>query len=240
MAIPALLAASPYILQGMGLLGGIFGKKKRKYMDSEALRQMYGPQAVGKDTTELANYILNSPYGQQLMSSAAEQGQTFQTEMASRAAASGLSPDTGGQSGAGDFATSAAAGAQSGFERQTRAGMFEAAMPIAAQMSAARMQAALGQEQDQNMNAPLNLIGRIGSAAGQVAASIPARARPDTSSKLPTAALAGAANYVHEAPALRSAAPAASRTGYQSPWRTAMSGNVRSGSMRRGLTGGRR
>jgi hypothetical protein len=135
-------------------------------MDEETLRQLYGPQAVGRDTTQLANYILNSPYGQQLMSSAAEQGQTLQNEMNARAASAGLSPDTGGQSGASDFATSAAAGAQAGF--------YQTAMPIAADMASARMQAALGQQSEQNAYAPTNLIGRIGAAAGQVAASLPA------------------------------------------------------------------
>jgi hypothetical protein len=173
MPVPAVLAAAPYVLQGLSALGGIFGKKKRKYMDEETLRQVYGPQAVGRDTTQLAQYILNSPYGQQLMATAAEQGQTIQNEMNAKAAAAGLSPDTGGQSGASDFATSTAAGAQTGLERQTKAGFYTAAMPIAAEMVGGRMQAALGQQSEQNAYAPTNLIGRVGSAAGQVAASLP-------------------------------------------------------------------
>lgn len=172
--VQAAMVAAPYVLQGLSALGGIFGKKKRKYMDEETLRQVYGPQAVGRDTTQLAQYILNSPYGQQLMSTAAEQGQTIQNEMNAKAAASGLSPDTGGQSGTGDFATSAAAGAQSGLERQTKAGFYESAMPVAAEMVSGRMQAALGQQSEQNAYTPTNFIGRLGAAAGQVAASLPA------------------------------------------------------------------
>jgi len=115
MPLPGIAAAgikaAPYILQGLSALGGVFGKKK-KYMDAETLRQLYGPRAIGKDTQELSNYILNSPYGQQLMASAAEQGQGLQTDMAARAAASGLSPDTGASSGASDFQVSAATQAQ--------------------------------------------------------------------------------------------------------------------------------
>jgi hypothetical protein len=168
---PLLLKSVPYVLQGLSALGGIFGKKK-KYMDAETLRQLYGPNAVGKDTTELAQYILNSPYGQQLMAQAAEQGQTFQNEMNAKAEAEGLSPDTGGQSAASDFATSSGAAAQAGLERQTRAGITQSAMPIAADMAAARMQAALMQQAQQNGDT--NLMQRIGAAAGQTAVTLSA------------------------------------------------------------------
>jgi hypothetical protein len=178
--IAAGIKAAPYALSALSALGGIFGKKKRKYMDEQTLRQLYGPQAVTRDATDLAHYILNSPYGQELMTSAAEQGQSLQTAMAGRAAEAGLSPDTGGQSGASDFAVSAATGAQSGLERQTKSGIYQAALPLAAQMAESRMQAALGQQSEQNAVTPVNLMGRIGSAAGQVAATIPAAAPPAT------------------------------------------------------------
>lgn len=172
MALPALaVQAAPYILQGISALGGLFGKKK-KYLDEQTLRQLYGPKAIAGDTTELANYILNSPYGQQLLASAAEQGQGIQTEMAARAAASGLSPDTGGQSGASDFAVSAATQAQTGLERQTKAGIYQSAMPVAADLVSGRMQVALANQAQKN--AEPSMWQRIGAAAGQVAATLPA------------------------------------------------------------------
>jgi len=127
-------------LNGASILGGIFGKK-RKHIDPEYLRTHFGPQSVARDTTELANYIMNSPYGQQLLANAAESGQNFQTDMAARAAASGLDPSSGGQAGAGDFATSAAGQAQNTFERQTKQGFYQAAMPIAAQQNSERQNA---------------------------------------------------------------------------------------------------
>ena len=127
-------------LNGASILGGIFGKK-RKHIDPEYLRAHFGPQAVARDTTDLANYIMNSPYGQQLLANAAESGQNFQTDMAARAAASGLDPSSGGQAGAGDFATSAAGQAQNTFERGTKAGFYQSAMPLAADMNAARQNA---------------------------------------------------------------------------------------------------
>lgn len=172
--LAAALQAAPYVLQGISALGGIFGKKK-KYLDNEALRQMYGPNAIGKDTSELSNYILNSPYGQQLMASAAEQGQGLQTDMNARAAASGLSPETGASSGASDFQVSAGNQAQTGLERQTRAGIIQSAMPIAADLVGSRMQAALGQQSQQN--ADPSTMQRIGAAAGQTAAGLPAPAQ---------------------------------------------------------------
>lgn len=174
---PAIAMAAPYVLQGLSALGGIFGKKK-KYMDEQTMRALYGPQAIGKDTTELANFILNSPYGQQLMAQAAEAGQGLQTEMASNAAMSGLSPDTGAESGTSTFATGAAKQAQTGLERQTRAGIYQSAMPIAADLVGNRMQVALGNMKDQN--ATPNFLQRLGSAAGQVAATLPAPAPAQT------------------------------------------------------------
>jgi len=173
--VQAALMAAPYVLQGISALGGLFGKKK-KHMDSEALRQMYGPRAIGKDTQELSNYILNSPYGQQLMASAAEQGQGLQTDMAARAAASGLSPDTGASSGASDFQVSAAGQAQTGLERGVKAGITQSAMPIAADLVGGRMQAALQAQSE--MNAQPSTMQRIGAAAGQVAAAIPKAGAP--------------------------------------------------------------
>lgn len=163
-------AAIPYILQGASLLGGVIGKK-RKAIDPEYLRQHFGPRAVAQNAQELSNYILNSPYGQQLMASAAEQGQGLQTEMAARAAQSGLSPDTGGQSAASDFATSAASQAQAGFERQTRAGITQSAMPIAADMTANLQNAYIQDLEEQN--AQPSIWQRIGAAAGQAASMFP-------------------------------------------------------------------
>lgn len=199
------LAAAPYVLQGLSALGGIFGRKKKKYMDPETLRRLYGPGAIGRDTTDLANSIINSPYGQQLLASAAEQGQTLQTEMGARAAESGLSPDTGGQSGAGDFAVSAAAGAQSGLERQTKAGIYQSAMPLAAQFNQSLMQAGL--EQQGQQNAEPSTWQRIAGAAGQAAAAIPAGG-PSTPSGALGEAASGPVMRPSEMPGLRNVRPA--------------------------------
>lgn len=150
-------------LNGASILGGVFGKK-RKHIDPEYLRQHFGPSAIAKDTTELANFIMNSPYGQQLLASAAESGQNFQTDMAARAAASGLDPSSGGQAGAGDFATSAAGQAQNTFERQTKQGFYQAAMPLAAEGVAGRQNAYINDFQSNGV-AQDNVWGRIGQAA---------------------------------------------------------------------------
>jgi len=170
--IQAALTAAPYILNA---LGGIFGKKK-KYIDPEELRQKYGPAAVARDTQALSNYILNSPYGQQLMAQAAEQGQGFQTQMAANAAASGLSPSTGGESGASTFATGAASQAQGGLERQTKAGIWQAAMPIAAQQNAGYADLALANQAARNGEP--STFQKIAAASGQLASGYNAMKKP--------------------------------------------------------------
>lgn len=164
--------AVPYILQGMSALGGIYGKKK-KYIDPEMLRQKYGPRAVASDTQELSNYILNSPYGQQLMASAAEQGQGIQNEMASRAAASGLSPDTGASSGASDFAVSAGSQAQTGLERGVKSSIYQSAMPIAAQQNADYAKLLMANNDERN--AEPSIWQKLGAAAGTASSMFPGK-----------------------------------------------------------------
>lgn len=165
--IQAALVAAPYILNA---LGGVFGKKK-KYLNPEVMQQKYGSRAVAKETQDIANFILNSPYGQQLLAGAAESGQNLQTEMDARAAQSGLSPDTGASSGASTFATSAGAQAQGNLERQTKAGIWQAALPIAQQQVAQR--AALEQSNLADQNAQPSLFQKIAAASGQLAQSNP-------------------------------------------------------------------
>jgi hypothetical protein len=240
-----LLAAAPYILSGISALGGIFGKKK-KHMDSETLRQLYGPRAISKDTSELANYILNSPYGQQLLASAAEQGQGLQSDMAQRAAISGLSPDTGASSGASDFQVSAATQAQTGLERGVRANIYQSAMPIAADLVSGRMAAAL-QAQGET-NADPTLMQRIGAAAGQVASDL----KPPAAKTATTNAAAGTSQLAipKVVPDPNTGAPTLGVAPQMpvlpqpnqapSQFRGTSLTNARSGGMRRALTGGRR
>jgi hypothetical protein len=164
--IAAALTAAPYILNA---LGGIFGKKK-KYIDPEELRQKYGPQAIGRDTQAISNFILNSPYGQELMKQAATSGQELQTNLASNAASAGLSPDTGASSGASDFATAAAPQAQAALEGQTKAGIWQAALPIAAGQNASYADLALANQNAANQEP--STFQKIAAASGQLAQGV--------------------------------------------------------------------
>lgn len=163
-------AALPYIMQGASLLGGLIGKKQQK-IDPEYMRSHFGAGAIANEAQNMANSILSSGYGQQLMSSAATQGQQFATDMAAKAAASGLSADTGGQSGVGDFATSAAGQAQAGLERGVKSDVYASAMPVAAQTIA--QQRADYEQARQEANAQPSMWQKIGTAAGQVASMLP-------------------------------------------------------------------
>ena len=164
------IQAIPYVLQGLSAMGGIFGHKK-KYIDPEMLRQKYGPAAVASDAQQLSNHILNSPYGQQLMASAATQGQGLESNMAQNAARSGLDASSGGESGASTFATGAASQAQAGLERGVKADVWKSALPIAAQQNQGYADLEMQNNEEQN-NTP-NAWQRIGAAAGQAASMFP-------------------------------------------------------------------
>lgn len=159
-------------LTGASLAGGIFGRK-RKHIDPEYLRQHFGAKAISDDTHDLANRILNSPYGQKLLANAAESGQNFQTSMAAKAAASGLDPSSGASAGAGDFATSAAAQAQNTFERGVRGDVYAQAMPIAERQNEALRNAYINDLQGGGyQDDKAGMWQAIGNAAGQARASI--------------------------------------------------------------------
>jgi len=165
--------AAMFALQLASAGGGILGKK-RKHIDPEMLRQKFGPGAVSKETMELANYILNSPHGQKLLAGAAESGQQFGRDVNANAAAAGLA-GPGGSSGTGIFATSAGGQAQSGFERAIKGDVYNAAMPVAANMVGQRQQAYIndlngGGYQDDRARM-FEQIGSAASAAGTLAGS---------------------------------------------------------------------
>jgi hypothetical protein len=161
----AALMAAPYILNG---LGAVFGKK-RKYIDPQYLHDQYGPDAIAADTQRIANNILNSPYGQQLMAHAATGGQQLQSNLASNAAASGMGNGSGATSGASDFAAATAPQAQAALEGQTKAGIWQSAMPLAAGLNQNLAGVAeRGAVYNNNQPSPFE---KIAGAAGQWAAT---------------------------------------------------------------------
>lgn len=151
------------VLSGLSALGGIFGRRKQKYLDPTMYNQMFGAKAMSQRAHELIQHIVNSPYGQQLMQSAAEQGQGLQTGLARQAAEAGFGPAGGAASGASDFATAAAPQAVGALQRDVLSGITQQALPIAQQM--------VGNEADLYMrnlaakNAEPTTLGRIGTAA---------------------------------------------------------------------------
>jgi len=151
------------LLSGLSALGGIFGKKKQKYMSPEMYNQMFGAKAMGARTQELVNQIINSPYGQQLMQNAAEQGQDFQTNLARQSAISGFGPAGGATSGASDFAAAGGGGAVSALQRGITSDLWKNAMPIAQGMVQREGDLALGNLASQN--AQPTMLSRLGEGA---------------------------------------------------------------------------
>lgn len=154
---PALMLA---LLSGVG---GIFGKRKQKYMDPVMYNQLFGAKAIGSRTQELVNQIINSPYGQQLMQGAAEQGQALQTGLDRSAAMAGFGPAGGAQSGASDFAVAAGPAAVGALQRGVTSDLWKNAMPIAQGMVQREGDIALGNLAARN--AEPTMLGRLGQGA---------------------------------------------------------------------------
>jgi len=173
---------APLILGGLSALGGIFGKRKQKYMDPTMYNQMFGAKAIGQRTQELVNQIANSPYGQQLMQSAAAQGQDLQTGLNKSAAMAGFGPAGGAQSGASDFGVAAGPAAVGSLQRGVLSGLTQSAMPIAQGMVQNEGNLALGNMAAQN--AEPTMLGRLGSAAGTALSGASSGAYGDWMKKL--------------------------------------------------------
>jgi hypothetical protein len=166
----AALKAAPWILKGISALGGVFGKK-RKYLSPEMAHKKYGPQALAARTQELQNFILSSPYGQQLLGGAAQSAQQMQSDVASRAAGSGLGPSGGAESGANIFAGGVASGAGNVLRGDVQKSVWQSALPEAQRM--------LANEQELEMagiagrNAEPSTFQKIAAAAGAVGNFVP-------------------------------------------------------------------
>lgn len=154
---------APLILGGLSMLGGIFGRRKQRYMDPAMYNQLFGAKAIGERTQQLVNQIANSPYGQKLMQDAAVQGQELQTGLNRSAAMSGFGPAGGAQSGASDFGVAAAPQAVGALQRGVTSNLWANAMPIAQGMVQREGDLALSNMNAQN--AEPTIWGRIGQAA---------------------------------------------------------------------------
>src|SRR5258705_1319953 len=160
------------VLAAASLAGGILGGK-RKHIDPEWLKQHFGPGAVSEEALNLFNNLINSPYGQKIMTNAAEQGQQFGRNVNQQAAESGLAGPEG-TSGTGIFATSAAQGATDSLQRGVKGDFYQMVLPIAQQMVSERMQAYLNdQQQGGYQTGAAKTWQQIGQAAGTAGAMIP-------------------------------------------------------------------
>jgi len=113
----------------------------KKAIDPEWLKQHFGADAVNEETIAMFNNVINSPYGQQAMATATQQGNQFESQLRAASAASGLGAGEGGQSGSSIFSESAAGGATKGLQREAKAGIFQQVMPEAANMVRSRLAA---------------------------------------------------------------------------------------------------
>src|SRR5687767_7318659 len=159
------------VLAAASAAGAILGGQ-RKSLDINWLKKHFGAAAVTQEALQLFNSIINSPHGQSLIASAAEEGQAFARQTAQASAQAGLSGGgAGADSGAGIFATSAAQGAGDAFQRDVRSNMWQTALPAAQQMVADRMQAYLQDRQMGGVQTPgAAMWDRLGGAAGTIGA----------------------------------------------------------------------
>lgn len=155
------------ILVGASLLGGILqGTGGRKQISPDWLREHFGPQMVNTETMEYFNRILNSPYGQQQLSQAVQGGQQFQNDTESRAAAAGMGPTGGANSGSSIFGEAAAGGAANAAARGVRSDIWARSFDAAQQSVAQRMGMWGSLYANQGPTTQQALGSAIGNAAG--------------------------------------------------------------------------
>jgi hypothetical protein len=189
------------ILVGASLLGGIMqATGGRKQIDPEWLKQHFGPKIVTDEALQYFNEILNSPYGQQALASAVQGGQQLQNETETRAAAAGMGPTGGAQSGSSIFSEAAAGGAANAAARGVRGDLWARSFDAAQQAVNSRMNAWAGLYANQGPTTQQMLGGALGNAAGTGLALKSAQSKE---SKLPEKSLTEAAQYTPEMPALR-------------------------------------
>lgn len=152
-------------MSALGKLGGIFGAKKRTQLSPEMLKSMFGAKAITDEQMELFNRAMNSSVGQQLMTSAAQQGQEFQTNEQRAAAEAGLGPSGGASGGADVFAGAAGASAQGNLQRSMQSSLMQSMLPIAQQLVSDRMQAWL-RDRDQYLGQTTRFQDIMGAVSG--------------------------------------------------------------------------
>ena len=177
---------------GGGLMNAL-GQKKAKSIDPEWLKRHFGAQQVNDEMVRLFNHVLSGPVGQQLMTSAAQQGQQFQNDESRMAARAGFGPTGGADSGASIFSGAAAGGATNAMQRDVKANLANNAMSQAGQMVNDRMQLAAGSEQrrlDNDFSTPSKMQMLGGMLARGANAGLMASGGPPS---LPVASLTGPA-----------------------------------------------
>lgn len=184
------------ILGAASLAGGIMqAAGGKKMIDPEWLKQHFGATQVTEEMVTLFNQIINSPYGQDLMANAAEQGSQMEAALRSGVASTGMGTGEESKSGASIFSEAAAGGATKSLERGARAGVFQQTLPIAANIVNARLNAYMGQPAMNQPTALATLGSTIGSAAATGLANVDWGAK--TPKPTPTTTGLGAATDLH-------------------------------------------
>lgn len=131
---------NPLLLGGAGLatlLGGLFGSKgERQPINPALLEQLFGPEAIGKETQGLFKILRNSPVYGQMLNSAAIQGQRVATRSAANLARSGISSTP-----LGGFLKAAGRGYGGTLQREGQSQLFLQALQQAAQSVGSRQNA---------------------------------------------------------------------------------------------------
>lgn len=166
----------------LGRFGEIFGEKKRSELTPDMLKQMFGAKAITDEQMELFKRALNSTQGQQLMTTAAQSGQQFQTDVARRSGEAGLGPSGGASGGADVFAGAASQSAVGNLQNAMKASLMEHMLPVAQGLVGQRMQAWLGdRERFLGQSTKFqDIMGGVAGLGSNLLASRSAAGSPDT------------------------------------------------------------
>ena len=167
MALPAFLV--PLLLSAVSAGGAAIGGK-RQYINENWLNEKFGTHAFTKEMADMLNYLVSSNYGQQMLSSAAEQASQFGNATNAAAARAGMGGGEGGESGASTFAVGAADSAGNSFRRDVLGTLGREAQGIVAQNMGARLAAIMGDRQSGGIPHPLAALGQALSSGASMGA----------------------------------------------------------------------
>jgi hypothetical protein len=187
MAFPVMAVLAAVQAAG-GIYSAIKGKKGQRAVDPEVLKKLFGPEAITEEALQMFNATINSPAGQQMMTNAAQSGQSFSNQMQAELGKAGFTGEGSGSPLA-SFTSAASREAGNSMQRQVRSDMYGNALNAAQQNVGQRMGVWAGSQQIQQQQPSFGtqlgsaLLGGAATAASMIPGKQAAVTPPPTTTQ---------------------------------------------------------